>query len=559
MREKVDSGEDFITPEFLNILFFQQKNLVIFPYVDLKHLHALEIFTAGHTSIDLESTALHDLRNILEFESSNSYSHSPTFYFIYNLDGDKVKEILVIDNIRCVLNSNEIIPELANGSKFVFYNKKNNQFVNYTENDSSLEFEQHLISSSQNITILQDKIQSIKNVASKIFTEVNQNSSSSRLPELLKGFEQKFWQKILDFTSRYFGVNIPPASQLKSDSYEPPSIGSRKDFKDFSNEYALIVSTNKMIGKEFIQQLHEFRSKRVNPEHLELEELFNPLKLYNYLRNRHWKEGIPQRFIDKWLQMSISQYTLADSDMDDLEMIFTKLGIRQDTTPLPTSEPLSSNSEPARVTNPLQLTSSDQTLVGYEMPSLQNWAQFKKWIISQIGDIEKIIDRLLSQGIKKEFLTTLHNDISNLEQLMAIKPQLEKVQEKKSKNYLIIDITNILNEDKDVNGKLKVNNILKVRDAVLSLGYTPGMIADASMRYHVDNSTHYDELKKKGMVKDAPAGKEADEFVLAIAKKENCKFLSNDMYNNYKKEFGQEWVFQNRLTCKFFNGSFIIR
>jgi len=558
VREKVDSGEDFITPEFLNILFFHQKNLVIFPYIDLKHLHTLEIFTAGHTPIDLESTALHDLRSILEFESSNSYSQSPTFYFIYNLDRDKVKEILAIDNIRCVLNSNEIIPELANGSKFVFYNKKNNQFVNYTENGSSLEFEQHLISSSQNITILQDKIQSIKNLASQIFTEVNQNSSSSRLPELLKGFEQKYWQKILDFTSRYFGVNIPPASQFKSDSYEPLSIGSRKDFKNFSDEYGVIVSTNKPIGKEFIQQLHEFRSKRVNPEHLELEELFSPLKLYNYLRNRHWKEGIPQKFIDKWLQMSISQYTLTDSDIDDLETIFTKLGIRQDTPPLPTSEPLNSNSEPERVTTPLESTSSDQILVD-EMPSLQNWAQFKKWIISQIGNIEKIIDRLLSQGIKKEFLTTIHNDISNLEQLLAIKPQLEKVQEKKSKDYLIIDITNILNEDKDVNGKLKVSNILKVRDAVLSLGYIPGMIADASMRYNVDNLMHYDELIKKGVVKDAPAGKEADEFVLAIAKKENSKFLSNDMYNDYKKEFGQEWVFQNRLTCKFFNGSFIIR
>jgi len=558
VREKVDSGEDFITPEFLNILFFQQKNLVIFPYVDLKHLHALEIFTAGHTPIDLESTALHDLRNILEFESSNSYSQSPTFYFIYNLDRDKVKKILAIDNIRCVLNSNEIIPVLANGSKFVFYNKKNNQFVNYTENGSSLEFEQHLISSSQNITILQDKIQSIKNVASQIFTEVNQNSSSSRLPELLKDFEQKYWQKILDFTNRYFGVNIPPASQLKTDSYEPPSIGSRKDFKDFSNEYEIIVSLNKRIGKEFIQQLHEFRSKRVNPEYLELEELFSPLKLYNYLRNRHWKEGIPQKFIDKWLQMSISQYTLTDSDMDDLETIFTKLGIRQDTPPLPTFEPLSTNSEPERVTIPLESTLTDQILVD-EMPSLQNWAQFKKWIFSQIGNIEKIIDRLLSQGIKKEFLTTLHNDISNLEQFLAIKPQLEEVQEKKSKGYLIIDITNILNEDKDVNGKLKVNNILKVRDAVLSLGYTPGMIADASMGYHVDNPVHYEELIKKGVVKDAPAGKEADEFVLAIAKKENCKFLSNDMYNDYKKEFGQEWVFQNRLTCKCFNGSFIIR
>ncbi|MFX0083829.1 MAG: hypothetical protein ACFE94_18925, partial [Candidatus Hodarchaeota archaeon] len=140
----MDSGEDFITPEFFNILFFQQKNLVIFPYVDLKHLHSLEIFVAGYSPIDLESTALHDLRNILEFESSNTYSQSPTFYFIYNLDRNKTKEILTIENIRCVLNSNEIIPELANSSEFVFYNKKNNQFINYT--GSNLAFEQQLIS-----------------------------------------------------------------------------------------------------------------------------------------------------------------------------------------------------------------------------------------------------------------------------------------------------------------------------------------------------------------------------------------------------------------------------
>ncbi|MFX0083019.1 MAG: hypothetical protein ACFE94_14815, partial [Candidatus Hodarchaeota archaeon] len=304
-----------------------------------------------------------------------------------------------------------------------FYNKKNNQFINYT--GSNLAFEQQLISDSPNISILQDKIQSIKNVASQIFTEINQNSSSNKIPKLLKGFPQIFWQKILDFTSRYFGINIPHLSQLQTDSYEPPSVGTRKDFKDFFEEYELIVSLNKTLGKEFIQQLHEFRSKRVNSEYLELEELFSPLKLYNYLRNRHWKEGIPQKFIDKWLQMDISQYTLTDSDISDLETIFAKLEICHNT--IPPSEDLSPSIEPERA----ELTFSGHELVD-NIPSLQNWSQFNEWIISQIESIEKMINRLLSQGTKKEILTSLYSDLLYLGQLLGVKLQKEKIKGKKN-------------------------------------------------------------------------------------------------------------------------------
>ena len=148
----MDTGEDFLTPEFLNILFFEQKNLVIFPYVDLKHLHALEMFTAGYNVVDLESTALHDLKNILEFESTNTYSQNPTLYFIYNLDEDKVRELMTINRIRCILNTNENVSNLANGSRFVFYNKKSNQYLNYTPLD--LDFEKFLIASSGSKTVL---------------------------------------------------------------------------------------------------------------------------------------------------------------------------------------------------------------------------------------------------------------------------------------------------------------------------------------------------------------------------------------------------------------------
>ena len=127
----MDTGTDFIRPEFLNILFFQQKNLIIFPHVDLKHLHGLEVFTVGHNLIDLESTALHNLKEILEFEVNNSYSQNPSLYLIYNLNRDHLEEIIGLEDIRCILNVNENINGLANLSNFVVFNKKTNQFINY--------------------------------------------------------------------------------------------------------------------------------------------------------------------------------------------------------------------------------------------------------------------------------------------------------------------------------------------------------------------------------------------------------------------------------------------
>ncbi|MFX0073585.1 MAG: hypothetical protein ACFFAO_21110, partial [Candidatus Hermodarchaeota archaeon] len=105
----MDTGTDFITPEFLNILFFQQKNLVIFPYVDLKHLHALELYTVGFNVIDLESTALYNLKDVIQTEANNSYSQNRTFFFITNLNNGKIEDLMEINDIRCVLNINELL------------------------------------------------------------------------------------------------------------------------------------------------------------------------------------------------------------------------------------------------------------------------------------------------------------------------------------------------------------------------------------------------------------------------------------------------------------------
>ena len=249
----MDTGIDFIQPEFLDILCFNQKNLVIFPYVDLKHLHFLELFTIGYNVVDLESTALHNLKDILEFENNNDYSQNPTIFFISNVDKQKIKAIMELDDIHCIINSNEKkdMNELVNGNSFIFYNKKSNQFLNYNYNsNSNLEFEKFLISTSKNKEILQDKIQKIKMTATKIFTELNHEEKPD-LPAILKEYEKKYWQQIIDYTGLYYDIEVP---EIQHDSIHNTSIGVKTNEPrgDFSEEYKIIVSTHKPIGKEFI-------------------------------------------------------------------------------------------------------------------------------------------------------------------------------------------------------------------------------------------------------------------------------------------------------------------
>ncbi|MFW9820931.1 MAG: hypothetical protein ACFFE5_15090, partial [Candidatus Thorarchaeota archaeon] len=134
------------------------------------------------------------------------------------------------------------------------------------------------------------------------------------------------------------------------------------------------------IGKEFIQLLHEYRSKKVNPAHLELDELYNPQKLYNYLRNHHWKEGIPKDFIDEWYQMNISNYKLNEADQIDFEKIKRKLGLEITKSSKSLSEPYIPEKE----------ESSE-----YEVPSPKSELYiFKHWIKIKLDHLEDLSQHL---------------------------------------------------------------------------------------------------------------------------------------------------------------------
>jgi len=380
----MDTGYDFITPEFFNILFFKQKNLVIYPYVDVKHIHSLDCFTVGHDLIDIDSTGLNNIHDIVEFETNNSYSQQPTLYYLLNVNVEDLEKLLESPNIRCIINVSENVEHLANGNRFIFYNKKNKTFLNYQPERENISFEQQIIQNSQNEQGLMDEALKIKSVATKIFSDLNANNNSDNLPTLLSDYEQKYWDKILTFTRLYFNIQIPKFTRPKISSKKKYSVPS----KDFSEEYEFILKTNRKIGQKFIQLLHDYRADKVNSANLEIDQLYYPKKLYNYLRNRHWKKGIPQEFTTNWVQKLNTNSHLNESDYLDFQIIFDKLGIIP-VKKIRVNKEVKSSKEPIEVG--LEISNKISKKIIETIPPIENFQEFKNWVLKKLDEIQKLI------------------------------------------------------------------------------------------------------------------------------------------------------------------------
>ncbi len=380
----MDTGYDFITPEFFNILFFNQKNLVIYPYVDVKHIHSLDCFTVGHDLVDINSIGLENIHDIVEFETNNSYSQQPTLYYLLNVSTEDIEKLLESPNLRCIINTSDNVEHLANGNRFIFYNKKSKTFLNYQPERENLSFEQHLIQISQNEQVLLDEILKIKSIATKIFTDVNANTNSDNLPTLLSEYDQIYWDRILSFTEQYFNVEIPKFTRPK-ETLKKKSLSLSKDF---SYEYEFILKTNRKIGQKFIQLLHDYRFDKVNPANLEIDQLYYPKKLYNYLRNRHWKKGIPHDFITNWVQKLCTNSHLDGNDRLDFQIIFDKLQInpRQKFNAI---QEINTPKEPIEESLKTDIRILDNILE--EIPPIENFQEFKNWLLKKLDDLQNLL------------------------------------------------------------------------------------------------------------------------------------------------------------------------
>lgn len=386
----MDTGYDYLTPEFLNLIFFQQKNLVIFPYLDLKHLHTLELFTVGYNIIDLDATAITDIIDILEHESYNSYSQNPTLFFISNVTKQQLQKIVNLEFIHCIINTNENLDNIPiDGKHFVVFNKKNKKFLNFNQENIDLNFETWLIKTSQNQSILQDNIIKIKSIATQLFTVLNQDADKKQLIQILSEYEKKYWDKIILFTENYYQIVLPqlPRVRMSMNSVIDEPLDEHLD--PYLQEYELIMKSNTNIASEFVLAMHEYRSQKVNPANLELMELFSPRQLYCYLRTHHWDQGIPEEFVQEWVSMKNTHYPLSDLDHKDFLTLFSKLNISSENIDFP--EVINQNLAAPSVNNEIK-KSKNEIISNYDeptsIPSIHNFSLFREWVFNKLEQIE---------------------------------------------------------------------------------------------------------------------------------------------------------------------------
>jgi hypothetical protein len=85
----------------------------------------------------------------------------------------------------------------------------------------------------------------------------------------------------------------------------------------------------------------------------------------------------------------------------------------------------------------------------------------------------------------------------------------------------------------------RLANILLVRDKLVEQGFEPIIVADAALRHQIDDTAEYERLVDEGTIRQAPAGTDADYFLLSFAKELNAALVSNDRFRDRSRQFAE--------------------
>jgi len=102
-------------------------------------------------------------------------------------------------------------------------------------------------------------------------------------------------------------------------------------------------------------------------------------------------------------------------------------------------------------------------------------------------------------------------------------------------NVVLVDGSNVAHSTEGE--RAQVRNIVAIRDKLREEGLQPIIVADAALRHQIDDANRYEQLVDAGEVRQAPAGTDADYFILAFARELNASIVSNDRFRDRLKEF----------------------
>ena len=99
----------------------------------------------------------------------------------------------------------------------------------------------------------------------------------------------------------------------------------------------------------------------------------------------------------------------------------------------------------------------------------------------------------------------------------------------------IIDGSNVAYSSEGDGARLE--NISLVCGKLSEEGYEPIVVVDAALRHHIDDRGEYERLVDSGTIRQAPAGTDADYFILSFARELDAAVVSNDRFKDREKAF----------------------
>ncbi|HEX6694925.1 MAG TPA: hypothetical protein VF035_09540 [Longimicrobiales bacterium] len=110
-----------------------------------------------------------------------------------------------------------------------------------------------------------------------------------------------------------------------------------------------------------------------------------------------------------------------------------------------------------------------------------------------------------------------------------------RAQDEELSNIAIVDGSNVAHSTEG--DRARLFNIKLVCDKLIEEGYEPVVVADAALRHQIDDQRRYEELVDDGQIKQAPAGTDADYFILSFARELAASIVSNDRFKDRIKSF----------------------
>ena len=100
---------------------------------------------------------------------------------------------------------------------------------------------------------------------------------------------------------------------------------------------------------------------------------------------------------------------------------------------------------------------------------------------------------------------------------------------------MVVDGSNVAHSSEGDVGLL--SNITVICEKLIEEGLEPLVLVDAALRHRIDKKAEFERLVDEGRFRQAPAGTDADYFILSFARELDAGIVSNDRFRDRQKAF----------------------